>query len=857
MSRVADVLRDRLSAAVRALSSHRLLLALVVPAALALVLVCGLAPALEGSERIPVAVVNLDEGAAGSNGGTVREGEALVDELTDTETLAWDVVDEQTADAGLADGSYALVLKIPADYSEKVMSLTGSDPQKASVELLSSGSENILATRVGSAALRQCQARLRASLGEDYVVSVLSDVQGQASKLTLTSDGAVMLDAGYDALTQGSEAIAEGLGQSASGAEQLGSGLGQIADGVEATGVGTAALGSGLAQIQQQALDPLGEGAEALGSGLDAVAGQLTTMGDGVSAMGAQLTSLSEQLSLSDEDLAKLGALATEMAEPARSLQEALATMETASDDALSAAREVGSTVEGSVASVDAVRTGASDLAAELSGADDGSTVGIAQDAADIAHTASSWSDADMQQRLAEAYAAGESATDEQRQLIASFASDMSELSSGADALSERASRAADSAQSVSDAAGSASDQLAASSEAQAKLEGAIDSYERASTAATSAAEELTGLAAGAVEPASDTVMGVIATKAALEQMGPALTATGQGVSTISSQLSGTGAIGQGVSGLATGISALNEVTSPIASGADQLAVANTTLAAALDGVASGATGLGAGLDAMAQATGQIAEGSEQLKEASGQINDATAEAADTLSGIAQDREDRAEVAASPLSITSTNTADVSSDVAVAVAFAAAALWVGACLTGCLLPACDMRAVAAGAGVRSAVGKLAAYAAVGVVQAVIVWAVLSVAGVQMVSTASCLGMLAAAGAVFGALACALRLACGRWFAWVFSGLLVVQLLCAGSVLPVPLTGGVFRALGEILPVPVVSQALRSLAAGAGRGVDAACVLLAVLAVAAIAVSVALTAARRRVRPERAFLSSAS
>ena len=51
MSRVADVLRDRLSAAVRALSSHRLLLALVVPAALALVLVCGLAPARSSAEK--------------------------------------------------------------------------------------------------------------------------------------------------------------------------------------------------------------------------------------------------------------------------------------------------------------------------------------------------------------------------------------------------------------------------------------------------------------------------------------------------------------------------------------------------------------------------------------------------------------------------------------------------------------------------------------------------------------------------------------------------------------------------------------------------------------------------------------
>lgn len=856
MNRIAFSIRTLVASISGSRSSRRLLLALFVPAVLAVVLIAGLAPALEGSERIPVAVVNLDEGAAGSNGGTVREGERLVDELTDTDTLTWDVVDEQTADAGLEDGTYALVLKVPADYSEKVMSLEGDDPQKATVELVSTGSENVLATTAGSAVLRQAQARLRASLGEDYLISVLSDVQGKATTLTLTSDGAVMLDEGYDALTQGSDAIAEGLEQTASGADQLGSGLGQIADGVEATGTGTAALGAGLTQIQQQALTPLGEGAETLGEGLDAVADQLVGMGDGVGAMGEQLTALAEQLALDDEDLAALGSLGVSMAEPAESLAGALQTMSDASADALAAAQAVGSSVEGSRDSIDAVQTGADELATSLS-SDDAAAPGLAQSAAGVAQTAATWADPAMQQQLAQAYAAGEGATAEQLQLIESFTGDMAQLADGTAALSEQASTAAGSARGLSEAAGSASDQLAASDDARGQLQDAVDTYEGASEQATSAAGDLSDLAVQAVEPASDAVMGIYATQAALEQMGPALQASGQGVSLLASQLSSDGAIGQGVTGIATGIGALDAAMSPVASGADQLAVANATLAAALDGVASGASGLGSGLGAMAQATTQLGEGAQQLKEASSQINEATADAADELSDLADQREARAEVAASPVSITSTRMRETSSTAAVAAAFAAATLWVGACLTGCLLPACDMRAVAAGSGARSAAVKLATYLSVGVIQAIIVAVVLVAVGVSPSEPIAFAGMLVATGASFALLACALRLICGRWFAWVFAALLVVQLLCAGAVLPVPLSGGIFAALGDVLPIPVVSQALRSLIAGTSRGVHAAWALLAALTVVAIAVAVARTVVRRTVHPERAFSSDVS
>lgn len=108
-----------------------LVLVLALPAIFALVFTAATAPALDGQARIPVAVVNLDEGIDGARGSTVNSGAELVDDLMDSSELAWDAVDEDTALAGLTDGTYALVLEIPADYSEKVASVDGSDPARA------------------------------------------------------------------------------------------------------------------------------------------------------------------------------------------------------------------------------------------------------------------------------------------------------------------------------------------------------------------------------------------------------------------------------------------------------------------------------------------------------------------------------------------------------------------------------------------------------------------------------------------------------------------------------------------------------------------------------------------------------
>ena len=243
---------------IRALVSERsrfgVAAAAVLPIVCALAVVAVLGAAADAQDRIPVAVVNLDKGASDADGVRIHAGEDLVDDLAESGDLAWSAVGKDEAAAGLGDGTYELALTIPENYSACVASVEKGDPRQAEVTVTAADGGNAFAEQAGSAVLKQVQARVRADLGENYVLSSLSDVQGAASKLTLTADGATMLDEGYEQLADGSEAVGEGMRTMADAVPELADGLDQIASGVTGTGTGTLALAARLRLCQRNRL---------------------------------------------------------------------------------------------------------------------------------------------------------------------------------------------------------------------------------------------------------------------------------------------------------------------------------------------------------------------------------------------------------------------------------------------------------------------------------------------------------------------------------------------------------------------------------------------------------------------------
>ena len=848
----------------------RLAAILLLPALGALVLVIGFAPAIGSADRIPVAVVNLDEGS---------RGRGLVDSLYDTAELDWHEVGEHAAKQGLADGSYALALTIPRDYTEKVESVSGDDPQKAILEVDSDGAGNVLATKAGGAVLRQVQARLRGEVGRDYLLSVLNDVRGQATKLTVTSDGAVMLDQGFDGLSKGADGLSQGLGQTAEGAGKLADGLGQIAAGATALGDGGDALSAGLAALSEQGVAPLSQGAQALSSGLGAVSGAVKGIGAGASANARIIGAVEASVESGYEGLRNLGIDgANGSADGAQVLPAGLSQ---ALDQGKAALGEAAERADGALAAADEALGGV-DAAAVADARDKLATASGTAASAAKALSSDDRSSPGARQRLDAAAAAADDIAARVKTVLASETSTLSADDRAAlEAAVAAATATAESSRSVAGDVAQAAGQAQEASTAASDAAGGLTSLDVATPAIDAARKELasarTGIADGSrgisdlverlkgawgsVQQVAGSVAGSHAILAGYEQaagmsLSASTAALGTGASQVADQLGSEGAVGAGARGLAAGVSALGQAMGPLAQGAGQLGAGARTLGTALEGVSGGASGLAGALSTMAGASGQLGSGVSQLRDATGQVAKAMDDVGSALSDASSHSQDRARVASGPVSLATDQAHPTGSDAAgIAPAIAPLALWFGALATALALPAVDRRALFAGRVCTGALAPFAPWALAALVQATALLVALAAVGSFSSGPAAALSfaVLAVGGVAFAAVAYLLKVLGRRAGLVAFALLGVLQAVVAGTVLPASLAAtGPLAALGGALPVPLVATALRGAVAGSGAGVAAGLGACAAVTVACVALAVLAASSRRDVRPERVF-----
>ena len=80
-------------------------------------------------DNLPVAVVNEDKPVE-YNGKTLSIGKDMADELKDNDSMAFNIVDSKTAEDGLANGTYYMVITIPEDFSANAATVMDDNPKQ-------------------------------------------------------------------------------------------------------------------------------------------------------------------------------------------------------------------------------------------------------------------------------------------------------------------------------------------------------------------------------------------------------------------------------------------------------------------------------------------------------------------------------------------------------------------------------------------------------------------------------------------------------------------------------------------------------------------------------------------------------
>lgn len=229
-------------------------------------------------DNLPVAVVNQDKEVTFEN-QVLHIGDDLVENLKDNDSLKFDFVDSTTANQGLEDGTYYMVITIPQDFSFNATIVMDKNPQKMELTYKTNPAHNYIASKMGENAVARIKESLNTEVTKVYL-DTISDLFTEASDgMQKASDGAEKLQDGLTKVSDGAQSYTEGVNKIATGASQLAEnnaalnhGISQLSSGVHELSDGSKKLINGLNTLSGSihSTIPSGSDIAALGKGLDA-----------------------------------------------------------------------------------------------------------------------------------------------------------------------------------------------------------------------------------------------------------------------------------------------------------------------------------------------------------------------------------------------------------------------------------------------------------------------------------------------------------------------------------------------------------------------------------------------------------
>ena len=161
-------------------------------------------------DQLPVAIVNLDK-ACEYNDKELAVGNELVKNLKENASLDFSFVDEETAQEGLDNGSYYMIITIPENFSYNATTLLEDKPQKMELQYKINPGKNYIASKMSESAIQKIANSIENTVTETYAKSVFDEFSSIGIELADAADGASQIKEGLTALNEGSDTISSNL----------------------------------------------------------------------------------------------------------------------------------------------------------------------------------------------------------------------------------------------------------------------------------------------------------------------------------------------------------------------------------------------------------------------------------------------------------------------------------------------------------------------------------------------------------------------------------------------------------------------------------------------------------------------
>jgi putative membrane protein len=236
-------------------------------------------------DQLPVAVVNLDHGSMMDN-KSIEAGQEFVKNLKENKDLKFYFLSAKTANQGLKDGKYYMVLTIPKDFSQKVSTLMDEHPEQAKLNFKINPGKNFVASQISTTATEEMKTKIAANITKSYADGVFSKFVELADGLRDASDGASKIN-------QGTIDAKNGMTQLSDGVDRLNDGAKKLEDGSQRLSNGQQKLTHGLAGLKEGSL-ALSNGMEKLSEGHASVEVGMEQLTEGMQSLALNSERLSQ-----------------------------------------------------------------------------------------------------------------------------------------------------------------------------------------------------------------------------------------------------------------------------------------------------------------------------------------------------------------------------------------------------------------------------------------------------------------------------------------------------------------------------------------------------------------------------------
>ena len=161
-------------------------------------------------DSLPVAVVNEDKPVE-YNGKTLSIGKDMTDELKDNDSMAFNIVDSKTAEDGLANGTYYMVIKIPENFSANAATVMDNEPKQMELSYETNPGTNYIASKLSETAMLKLRDNIASKVTETYTETVFDSISEAGDGMQEAADGSGKLEDGLTTAADGNKTITKNL----------------------------------------------------------------------------------------------------------------------------------------------------------------------------------------------------------------------------------------------------------------------------------------------------------------------------------------------------------------------------------------------------------------------------------------------------------------------------------------------------------------------------------------------------------------------------------------------------------------------------------------------------------------------